>query len=126
MKKTKCVTDGCNELQEYSIVFHDGGRARYCEDCTNYIEWQSKYFKHVKSVKKLEVKKEAGTLQSLRKDKAIMKKTNKCADGCNGQPEYRIVFDDRSWGKYCKDCMYRLVYRNDVKSVKKLEAKKGQ
>jgi hypothetical protein len=57
MKKPKCVTDGCNEQQQYSVVFSDGVRGKYCEDCTNYFQFFNKYHR-LKSVKKLEVKGE--------------------------------------------------------------------
>lgn len=55
MKRNKCVTDGCNEQQEYSVVSHDDVRGRYCEDCTNYFRFFNKHYA-LKSVKKLEVK----------------------------------------------------------------------
>lgn len=60
MKKTRCITDGCNEQQQYSVVFGDGVRGRYCEKCTNYFRFYDEKFNvyGLKSVKKLEVKEE--------------------------------------------------------------------
>lgn len=55
MKRNKCVTDGYNEQQEYSVVFGDGVRGRYCKECTDYFRFFNKYHR-LKSVKELEAK----------------------------------------------------------------------
>lgn len=63
-KKDRCVSDGCVNRKAYSIVFLDGARGQYCEDCTDYMQHpiSKNNFFGIKSVKSLVVVKEVGTL----------------------------------------------------------------
>lgn len=48
-KKDRCESDGCVNRKAYSIVFEDGVRGKYCEECKLWLEAYS----NVKSVEEL-------------------------------------------------------------------------
>jgi len=58
LKKDKCTTDNCGNRKAYSIVFEDGARGKYCDECTSYMNASKTNFFGVKTVKLLEIKKE--------------------------------------------------------------------